>query len=560
MHIKDLLNDLDSQSIKTLIDDVSRSIIKDPNINQQTVIKSLSVIETIIALNAVYDFNTVNLIIDNESKMIVLKRLEAYFNTSLKYQYLSNHPSDVLGVSLAIALESERKTVVLMDNFSMNYGKSFESLIQLNKHKPNLNVVFFDPLNSLFNNQPTSKSWLNSLRMSQAYTSLKKDVKGILSNPVGQPILETLTKVKESMKEMLLEPTVFTQFGFNYHGPIQGNQYKDNLKVFTSLKDFQGLHLIHIKSDQQNIQNLQLPSFKLEDGVPENYITYIDAIDEVLSHYDNLIVCTDISKDREHMAQFAIKFPDHYYVSAGTIQSFVDFAKGLLMLDKRVVLIVSSYQFKHVIPLIEEQLSSSKNILFILRDSGLNVGTSRIKQGVFDIAFSSYLTDKIYMGRNLDQALGLLHYTLNQENFDLTILRIPSSLEKRELGDAAVSDTWELLNKDVEPTAVIFSYGPTVSNVYNKIKVNNMNIWLVDCKSIFNIDQNIIELVNSKNIPVIVYDLEDIYHTLYRKLENAVHAPKILNFSLKNTNLNLNAKDLKQTHHLNVEHILNALE
>src|SRR5699024_12371564 len=142
-----------------------------------------------------------------------------------------NHPSDVLGVSLAIALESDLKTIVLMDDFSMNYGKSFESLIQLNNHKPDLYIIFFDPFDSFFDEQPAMNMWINSLMLSNTYASFKKDLKSILSNRVGMSILETLSKVKEGFKGILIEPSIFTQFGFNYHGPIQGNDFKENMKV-----------------------------------------------------------------------------------------------------------------------------------------------------------------------------------------------------------------------------------------------------------------------------------------------------------------------------------------
>ena len=559
MSLFNILNQLSFNEQQALVAQLSKSIIKDPNLSQETVWKSLSVLETIVSLNIKYDFTKMNLVIDSKSKHIVQSELENTFNLKTGHLYTSNHQSDVLGVSLAIALESDLPTIVLMDDFSMNYGKSFESLIQINNHKPNLSIVFFDPFDTYFEDQPAMNLWINSLRLSNTYTSFKKDVKSILSNPVGQPLLHTLSRVKEGVKGMMIEPTIFTQFGFTYHGPIKGNNLKDNLKVFNKLKDFEGLHLIHVNSNIESIKNLKLPTYKVEDGLPEDYISYLDAIDGALTQYDDIIVCADISKDSEHMPQFAIKYPDHYYVSTGTIRSFIDFAKGLLIFDKKVVFVVSSFQFKHVIPLIEEQLGDAKNILFVLRDSGLLEIGDRITQGLFDVGFSSLLTENIYMGQDLNESVGLLHHILNQEDLPLSILRIPNAYEKQEQSKV-FTPGWKVFNLHNDNKGIIFAYGPTVKSIINKIKVNELNVGVVNCKNIFDIDINLIHHINQNNIPVIFYDLEDYHHTLYGVVNHLITSDRIYNFNLKNTDLNLNARDLKHKYQLNTDHILSKIE
>lgn len=316
------------------------------------------------------------------------------------------------------------------------------------------------------------------------------------------------------------------------------------------------MHLIHVNSNIESLQNLQLPSFKLEDGIPDNYVSYLDAVDEALSSYDDVIVCTDISKNKEHMPQFAIKYPDHYYVSTGTIQSFVDFAKGLSMLHERVVFVVSSYQFKHVIPLVEEQLSKAKNILFILRDSGLREKGNRITQGVFDVGFSALITKNIYMGKDIHESVGILNHILSQDSFDLSILRIPNTHEKHNISDDDVTSDWDVYLPKETPRAIIFTYGPSVQQLLRKIEINHMNVGVVNCKKILSVDFDLIEYINKNDIPVAFYDLEDLYHTLYGSIEPLIHSTRIYNYNLKHTDLNMSARDLKMKYNLTIEHVL----
>src|SRR5690554_2713105 len=105
MSLYQILSTIDYTEKQDLVDQLSKQFIKDPKLSKDTVIQSLSSLETIMSLNSTHDFNHTNVIIDNEVKYYVQEALESHFNVSLTHVYLSNHPSDVLGVSLAIALE-----------------------------------------------------------------------------------------------------------------------------------------------------------------------------------------------------------------------------------------------------------------------------------------------------------------------------------------------------------------------------------------------------------------------------------------------------------------------
>ena len=82
----------------------------------------------------------------------------------------------------------------------------------------------------------------------------------------------------------------------------------------------------------------------------------------------------------------------------------------------------------------------------------------------------------------------------------------------------------------------------------------------MNTRSVFNIDRDFIDLINEMNLPVIIYDLEDIYHTLYGVLKPLIKTHRLYNYNLMHTDLNLHAKDLKMKFHLNVEHILKVVE
>ncbi|NMB19039.1 MAG: hypothetical protein GX984_06260, partial [Erysipelothrix sp.] len=200
MSVFNRLNELSHDEVDELVHSLSQTIIKAPHISSKTVRKSLIVLESMVALNRAYDFNEVNLIIDSQEKAIVQNLIEEAMDYQLKKVYVSNHPSDALGVALAIALETEAKTIVMVDDKILNYGKTFEALVQIANYNPNIVIVFYDVQDNLLKHKNFMDSLIKNVRLSQAYLTIKKDLKSILSNPIGRPFLDTLSKVRDGLK------------------------------------------------------------------------------------------------------------------------------------------------------------------------------------------------------------------------------------------------------------------------------------------------------------------------------------------------------------------------
>lgn len=554
---------LNDAGIETLKKAISQQIIKDPQLDSKAVSKSLSVLDSLVILNRIYDFNETNLIIDNQDKAIVQRLIEQYFNVSTNRVFVSNHSSDALGVSLAIALENDAQTIALVDNHILNYGKTYESLIQIANYTPNLTVIFYDTEDALVKSHNLMDNIIKNVRLSSGYSTMKKDIKKVLNNKMGQPLLNTLSKVRNNLKEMMIEPTIFSQFYFNYHGAIDGHNSKELTKVFERTDTIEGANLIHLKIKANTLRKLKLPSFKTESGIPDNYMNYMDAIDKVLSDYDDITVCVNIKSSNDHMAEFVIKNPDHYYVNNGTYHSMIDFVKGLLMLDKKVVIIMSSYQYKHVISLINEQINQPHNVLFIIRDAGLNENGDVIRQGIYDVGLSQLYTSRILMGKDIAETLGLLKKFLD-DNHDLremsfTVLRVPNKLEKEAQSIPILDQGWEYLHQPESPKGYVISYGPTVESLKHKAFINNLDVAIINARDIFNVNMKILNDIESQGLPLYVYDLEDVHHTLYRMIRSFKPNLKLVNLSLVGTDLTLQPRDLKLRYKLNTDHVLNLI-
>ena len=552
--MKDHLSNVPYEILK---EGLSHSIIKEPMYSASDVLSNLSVLDTVIALNEVFDFNDSYLVIGNKKRRIIQDVLQKETGINLSNVFVCGKSNEALGLGIGLALESHKKVVIMIDDFVLNYGKTFEALTQIQRHQPDITVVYVEDEHSFDQSHKSKDSLVNSLRTSKAYVNLKKDVKHLLDRPTGKPILSSLSWVKEGIKDIVTETTVFDQFGLEYYGVVDAMKYKDNLHTFQSVALINTPAVVHVKTDLRKLRGLKLPRYKTEDAIPDNYFNYIDAMDSVLSEYDSITLCVDITSDSQHMPQFAIKFPDNYYVSTGTYQFLVDFIKGLTLLNKRIVFMLDSKSFNHIASLIEEQFYGSNNICIILRDSGLSKSEDNPTHGVFDVGLAARFSSNIYMGKDIGEATRILKYVLDQESFPLSVIRVPRGVGL--IKDGIYNDSWELLNSEVDPKAVIFSFGENVSRLHSRILSNKLPIWVVNARNIFAIDTDLLNKVKALDIPIAIYDLEDVHHSLYRLISMYLSSHKVINIGLQHSYLKYSGRTIRRKYSLNVDNVLEML-
>ena len=552
--MKDHLSNISYEILK---ESLSYSIIKEPIYSASDVLSNLAVIDTVIALNAVFDFNDAYLVIGNKNRRIIQDVLQDETGISLENIIVCGKSHEALGIGVGLALESHKKVVIMIDDYVLNYGKTFEALTQIQRHQPNIVVVYVEDEHSFLQSHKSKDSLVNSLRTSKTYVNLKKDVKHLLDRPTGKPILSSLSWVKEGLKDIVTNTTVFDQFGLEYYGVVDAMKYKDNLHTFESVVRIETPTIVHVKTNLSKLRGLKLPRYKTDDDLPENYYNYIDAMDMVLANFDSITLCVDITSDAQHMPQFAIKYPDNYYVSTGTYQYLVDFIKGLTLLNKRVVFMIDSENFNHIASLIEEQFYANSNLCIILRDSGLSNSEDNPGHGVFDVGLALRFSSNIYMGKDIGEALRILKYVLDQDDFPLSVIRIPCAVGVIEEDD--FNETWEILNPNTKPMSVVFSYGESVKRLNKRVVSNNLPVWIINTRNIFKIDLELMNTIKALDIPIVVYDLEDVHHSLFRLISMYLPSNKIINMGLQHAYLKYGGRTIRRKYKLNVDDVLEIL-
>ncbi|QIK70055.1 1-deoxy-D-xylulose-5-phosphate synthase [Erysipelothrix sp. HDW6C] len=576
------LRELKVPEISKLSDQIAEYLTADTRFDVETIIKNINVLETTLALHYVFDLRTDRVIFDGGSQVMVHKILTGRadelslrtnipltLDTSNLYDaYQGGDIGEGLGVALAYALESNERVIIMLDDHALNYGVTYESLVQISKNKPNLTIIMIDEQQSLLRHYTSIDSLVKSVRISKTYVGLKKDMKSVLdSNPISRPIFNTLVKMRDALKETVLEPTIFTQFGIDYHGPIDGQNLPDLIKVLTLAKNFKGPNLIHVQTRlRKNARRkLEFPAFKTDTTLPDNFKTHHEMFDQVLVGKRNpkMMLLVDALNFGDYFREFEEAYPNNYKVTTGSTESLITMAAGYARMGFHVVLALASTRIIDATSQLRHQFVIPKLPLTILvRKTGLSSSGNAYEQGIYDIAPLSSMAN-VFMASDINESYALLDTII--ESPGINVLRYQNTPEAYEFSSPNVSLAWSVVKPIREETnGVVLTFGSAVNQFAKRIESNALNISLVNCRHINAIDTELLVTLNELKLPVLIYNIESDSNELYANAQRACYELnlkdlQLIRCDLEGIDLNLPTKELKRVHHIHIDDALNLL-
>ena len=570
--------DLKAMSVKdleALSNEIAIFLSEKTAVDVETIMRNISVLEITLALHKVFNIGEDALIFDDGKQSLVHQIITGRSNQlklrSKTNMYLDRHHisdfyqggkiGEGLAFGLAHALSNEHSTFVVLDDYSLNYGTTYEALLQISKLKPDLTIVLIDEQQSLLRHYSTMDTAIKSVRISKVYTELKKDMKFVLdSNPLSRPILSTLSRVRDAIKETVLEPTIFTQFGIDYHGPIDGQNLNDLIKIFELSKKFQGPNIIHVQTrvKEKKQRKLIFPAFKTDSDRPDTYADYIETLDSVLSLHDDLVIINDAHLTSDQFKEFMFLYPEQYHTTSGSVQVMIAMISALIKNGKKGVISLSSRLAPDILMPLNNQFDlKNLPITVIIRDCGLSSSNDPMNHGIHDFVLASNSPNvSIVMGKDMNEASYLLEEALNSHK--LTILRIPNASEKINIEQLNSKDIWdEILPVNKDSKGVIITFGPAIKQFQRKIEINNLDISLINARTVNSVDVDIMNKIQEFKLDVLIYNCEGRFdllsHSIFRYFALAGKSLNVKMMNIETVNLEHASKDLKNTYHLGVD-------
>ena len=514
---------------------------------------NLGVVELTIALHSIFDSLNDKLIFDVGHQAYIHKILTgraAKFNTlrSLNgisgFQKLQESEYDcweaghsstslsaAMGMAVARDLNNEDYHVVpIIGDGSLFNGMSFEALNQIGYEQKDMIIIFNDNNMSISKNVGGLTNGLTKLRTSKPYLIVKDDLRSILNQTKsGHNVLLNMKKIKDLLKNDVIDSGIFHEFNIDYLGPIDGHNIADIEKALLVCKEHRGPIVLHVLTTKGKGYSFAendnsgkwhgVGPFNPINGeflniIPVNHENWSKIISNTvcrLAEIDKDILCiTPAMISGSKLENFFEKYPTRAFDCGIAEEHATTFCASLALSNKKPFLSIYSSFLQRAYDQINHDICRMNlNVLIGIDRAGLVGEDGETHHGVYDISILSSLPNLVICQPKDSIEAQQLLYTGFKYNGPYAI-RYPRGsylYEEKPFEELTIGQwTKEIFNEN--NTISIITYGPDINIISNRIINNNLKINLINARFIKPFDKVMIDELVKYNKPVIFYETD----------------------------------------------------
>lgn len=342
--------------------------------------------------------------------------------------------SAALGMAKARDLKGEDNQVIaIIGDGALTGGMAFEALNNAGRAHSHLIVILNDNEMSISKNVGGIGKYLNKLRSSKDYLKVKEDVEDVLHKVpiVGEHMVRTIKKTKESVKSFVIENTLFEQLGFTYLGPIDGNNTLELIEILNNAKEMKGPILIHLNTKKGKGYSIaeERPSefhgvspFCISTGKSKSKSgkeSFSDAFGRcVLDTADSnekVVAITAAMPEGTGLREFAKAYPRRFFDVGIAEEHALTFAAGMASEGYRpVVAIYSSFLQRAYDQILHDVCLQNLPVIIGVDRAGLVGEDGPTHHGLYDMAFLSSMPHMTILApKMVEEIEGALEYAFN---------------------------------------------------------------------------------------------------------------------------------------------------
>lgn len=554
---------------------------------------NLGVVELTIALHTIFDSPHDKIIFDVGHQAYVHKILTGRakdFKTLRKidglsgFQSISESPHDCFETghasesisAIAGFLEAKKKgadigeCICVIGDSSIASGLAFEGLNYLGSLKNQKPIIILND-----NKMGISKSvgslskLLNKIRGTGFMIRFKK----IIYRIMPAFIINFFRRIKRGIKGFIQNDNIFEDLGFQYMGPVDGNDLPSVIKILRKAKNCKVGTVVHVITEKgkgypQAEEDIYgdyhgVPPFDIETGKPvklqeEGYHSWSKVISQsIVKLHDeyqiNVIVPAMITGSK--LGTFKTLYPDDIIDVGIAEEHAATMASSLALSGKNVFIpIYSTFAQRAYDQINNDICRHNAHVVIGIDRAGIVGEDGSTHQGIFDVAYLGHIPNiVITMASTDNEAYSLIKYGYNQKN--PFVIRYPRGSIKTDLDFTDLKITkpsWELLKegKDI----VIVSYGPNVLRLLDLVTKNNIDAYVVNARFIKPMDEEMLKYISSLKLPIFTYEEVVIDGSLTSKM--------LLFYAKNNISVNLQMMTLEDSYikHGDIPSILKYLK
>ncbi len=391
---------------------------------------SLGCVEITVALHYVFDSPRDKIIWDvghqSYAHKIITGRREAFANLRTR-NGISGFPSitesehDMFGVGhastaisaalgFAVARDlcgEDHFVVSVVGDGALTGGMSFEGINQAGHLKKNKFIIILnDNEMSISKNVGALARYLTTITTKKLYLQLEADVWELLGRipTLGGKARKLASRIKESIKNLVVPTILFEELGFRYLGPLDGHDIEQLIEALSDIYQVPGPVLIHVVTKKGKGYTFAENNAEKFHGVGSFYKTtgnsrtssgkakYSDVfggtITELASRDERLVAITAAMREGTGLTGFSEKFPERFFDVGISEQHAVTFAAGLSRAGmKPFVTIYSTFLQRGFDQIIHDVGLQNLPVRFVLDRAGIVGEDGPTHHGAFDISY-----------------------------------------------------------------------------------------------------------------------------------------------------------------------------
>ena len=557
--MKDILNEIKSPNdIKNLSPyemDVLSKEIRDFLINSVSktgghLSSNLGVVELTLSLFSEFDLDKDKIIWDVGHQTYVHKILTGRkdrFNNLRKHNGMSGFPkrneskydffdtghsstsiSAALGLARARDLKKENSNIVaVIGDGALTGGMALEALNDLGFKKTKMIVILNDNQMSISTNVGGVSSYLNKLRMEPEYNKLKEELNIKLNNSnAGKKLARKLSKLKDSIKQLVVPSMLFEDMGLKYLGPIDGHNIKNMRNVLSKAKNIDGPVIIHVVTKKGKGYEFAEKSpdkyhgvspFNLQTGEPikTSKCNYSKAFGESLvklaDEDERIVAITAAMPDGTGLNAFRNKYPKRFFDVGIAEQHAVTLSAGMACGGmKPVFAVYSTFLQRGYDQVLHDVCIQNLPVVFAIDRAGIVGEDGETHQGIFDISYLSMIPNiTILAPKCLKEVDPILKWAL--ELGTPVAIRYPRGGDEIENLNPLKNiefAKWEVLDKGTDKIAIISTGKMNQHSVLAKDILNKdgINPRLINATFIKPLDEQMIKELSDEGYDIITVE------------------------------------------------------
>lgn len=418
---------------------------------------NLGVVELTLSLYNVFDFNKDKVIWDVGHQSYVHKILTGRkdkFDTLRSFGGLSGFPkreeskydifdaghsstsiSAALGIARARDLNGEDYDVVsVIGDGALTGGMAFEALNDVGFRKTKMVIVLNDNQMSISKNVGGLSKYLSEFRIDPTYNRIKKEINSTLRKipTVGKGMVNSIQKLKDGIKQVIVPGMLFEHMGIKYLGPIDGHDIKEVSKVLKLARNIDGPVIIHVITKKgkgykfaekephkfHGVGPFNCSSGELGSSSNESYSdAFGDQIIHLAKENKNIVAITAAMPEGTGLELFSKEFSNRFFDVGIAEQHAVTMAAGMARQGlKPIFAVYSTFLQRAYDQILHDVCLQKLPVIFAIDRAGIVGQDGETHQGVFDLSYLSHIPNMTIMApKCINELKSMLTFAVKQD-------------------------------------------------------------------------------------------------------------------------------------------------